>query len=53
MTKLCPTLATSRLVDHWTPMSMGFPRQDYWSGFPFPSPGDLLNPGIKLGSPAL
>ena len=32
---------------------MGFPRQEYWSGSPFPSPGDLSNPGIKPGSPAL
>ena len=32
---------------------MGFPRQEYWSGLSFPSPGDLLNPGIKPGSPAL
>ena len=32
---------------------MGFPRQEYWSGLPFPSPGDLPNPGIKPGSPAL
>ena len=32
---------------------MGFSRQEYWSGLPFPSPGDLPNPGIKLGSPAL
>ena len=29
------------------PLFMGFPRQEYWSGLPFPSPGDLLNPGIK------
>ena len=29
------------------PLSMGFSRQEYWSGFPFPSPGDLPNPGIK------
>ena len=29
------------------PLSMGFPRQEYWSGLPFPSPGDLPNPGIK------
>ena len=35
------------------PLSMGFPRQEYWSGWPFPSPGDLPNPGIKPGSPAL
>ena len=32
---------------------MGFPRQEYWSGLPFPSPGDLPYPGIKLVSPAL
>ena len=32
---------------------MGFPRQEYWSGLPFPSPGDLPDPGIELGSPAL
>ena len=32
---------------------MGFSRQEYWSGLPFPSPGDLLDPGIQLGSPAL
>jgi len=32
---------------------MGFSRQDYWSGLPLPSPGDLPNPGIKLWSPAL
>ena len=35
-----------------TPLSMGFPRQEYWSGLPFPSPGDLPNPGIKPWSPA-
>ena len=32
---------------------MGFSRQGYWSGFPFPSPGDLPDPGIESGSPAL
>ena len=35
------------------PLSMEFPRQEYWSGLPFPSPGDLPNPGIEPGSPAL
>ena len=35
------------------PLSMGFSRQEYWSGLPFPSPGDLPNPGIEPGSPAL
>ena len=32
---------------------MGFPRQEYWSGLPFASPGDLHDPGIEPGSPAL
>ena len=35
------------------PLSMGFSRQEYWSGLPFPSPGDLPNPGIAPRSPAL
>ena len=35
------------------PLSMGFPRQEYWSGFPFPSLGDLPDPGIEPASPAL
>ena len=35
------------------PLSMGFSRQEYWSGLPFPPPGDLLDPGIKPKSPAL
>ena len=34
-------------------MSMGFSRQEYWSGFPFPSPGDLPHPGIQPRSPTL
>ena len=34
------------------PLSMGFPRQEYWSGLPFPSPGDLPDPGIKPVFPA-
>jgi len=38
---------------HQAPLSMGFSRQGYWSGLPFPSLGDLPNPGIKPGSPAL
>ena len=40
-------------VAHQAPLSMGFPRQEYWSGLPFPSPGDLPDPGIEPGSPAL
>ena len=35
------------------PLSMGFPRQEYWNGLPFPSPGDLPNPGIEPASPTL
>ena len=38
-------------VVHQAPLSMGFPRQEYWSGLPFPSLGDLPNPGIKPASP--
>ena len=45
--------ATSQTIVHQGPLSMGFPRQEYWSGLPFPSPGDLLNPGIEPRSPAL
>ena len=40
-------------VAHQSPLSMGFSRQDYWSELPFPSPGDLPNPGIKPRSPEL
>ena len=40
-------------VARQAPPSMGFPRQEYWSGLPFPSPGDLSNPGIEPVSPAL
>ena len=36
-----------------TPLSMEFSRQEYWSGLPFPSPGDLPDPGIEPRSPAL
>ena len=40
-------------VAHQAPPSMGFPRQEHWSGLPFPSLGNLPYPGIKLASPAL
>ena len=40
-------------VAHQASLSMGFPRQEYWSGLPFPSPGDLPDLGIKPTSPAL
>ena len=39
-------------VAHQAPLSLEFSRQEYWSGLPFPSPGDLLNPGIKPKCPA-
>ena len=45
--------ATPGTVAHQAPQSMESSRQEYWSGLPFPSPGDLPNPGIKSGSPAL
>ena len=35
-------------VAHQAPLSMGFSRQEYWSGLPFPPPGDIPDPGIKL-----
>ena len=52
VTKLCPTLATPWTVAHQAPLSMGFSRQEYWSGLPFPCPGDLPDPGTEPGSPA-
>ena len=45
--------ATPWTIASQAPLSMGFSRQEYWSGLPFPSPGDLSNPGIKPRSPAL
>ena len=45
--------ATLWTVAHQAPPSMGFSRQEYWSGLPFPSPGDLPDPGIKPSYPAL
>ena len=55
-------LSHSAMSDHLQPygltvdcqahLSMGFPRQEYWSGLPFPSPGDLPDPGIESKSPA-
>ena len=53
LTQSCPTLC-----DPWTaacqaPLSIGFSRQEYWSGLLCLLPGDLSDPGIELGSPAL
>ena len=44
---------TLRTIAYQAPPSMGFSRQEYWSGVPFLSPGDLSNPGIEAGSPTL
>ena len=55
----CVLLSRVQLfVTPWTvarqaPLSMGFPRQEYWNGLPFPPPGDLPDPGIETVSPAL
>ena len=51
-------LVTLTLCNPWTvacqaPLSMGFSRQEYWNGLPFPSPGDLHDPGIESASPVL
>ena len=45
--------ATPWTVAFHAPLTMGFSRQEYWSGLPFPSPEDLPNPGIEPGSPTL
>ena len=50
--KLRQTLCYPRTIAHQTPLSMGFPMQEYWSMLPFSSPGDLPDPGIKHRSPA-
>ena len=47
------SFVTPWTIAHQAPLSMGFPRQEYWSGLLFPSSGDLPDPGIKLMSPAL
>ena len=49
----CPTLCDTMDVTYQAPPSMGFSRQECWSGLPFPSPGDLPDPGIEPRSPAL
>ena len=54
--KLCPTLVIPWTAARQAPLSTGFSRQEYWSGLPFPSPGNLPSPGIEppsLTSPAL
>ena len=52
----CPTLCDPMVCDPMalqTPLSLGFSRQEYWSGWPFPSPGGLSDAGIEPTSPAL
>ena len=52
-TQLYPTLCDPmKCGQPGSSLSMGFPRQEYWSGLPFPTPGELSNPGIKPASPA-
>ena len=49
----CLTLTTPWTVACQAPLSIGFSRQEYWSGLPFPPPGNLPDPGIEPASPAL
>ena len=49
----CPTVCNLWTIACQAPLSMGFSRQEYWGGLPCPSPGNLPNPRIKTGSPAL
>ena len=51
--QLYSTLATPWTLAHQALLFMGFSRQEYWSGLPFPSPGNFPHPGIVPGSPAL
>ena len=47
------SFVTTQTVARQAPLSMGFSRQEYWSGLPFPSPEDLPSPGVEPRSPAL
>ena len=49
--RLCPTLCDSLIVALQAPLSVGFSMQEYWSGLPFPPPGNLPHPGIEPLSP--
>ena len=53
VTQSCLTVLWLHGLAHWASLFMAFPRQKYWNGLSFPSPGDLLDPEIKPGSPAL
>ena len=52
-TQLCRLFATPGTIALQVPLPMGFPRQEYWNGLPFPLPGNVPNPGIKYASPTL
>ena len=51
--KSCPTVVTPWTIAHQAPLSMGFSRQEYWRGLPFPSPEDLSKVGIETASPTV
>ena len=53
VTKLCPTLCDPMDYSPPGPLSMGFSKQEYWSGLPLPSSGGLPDPGFECASPAL
>ena len=53
VTQSCRLFATPWIAAHQDPLSTEFSRQEYWSGLPFPSPGDLSDPGIEPGSPTV
>ena len=53
VTQSCPALCNTMDYSHQAPLSMEFFRQEYWTGSPFPSPGDLPNTGIEPRCPAL
>ena len=53
LTKPCLTLVTPWNVTHQGPLSMGFPKQEYWSGLPLPPPEDLPDPGLEPWSPGM
>ena len=50
---MTPWTVACQATESWVPESIGFSRQEYWSGLPFPSPGDLTDSGIESGSPAM
>ena len=51
VTKMCPTLATPWTVAHQAPLSVGFPKQEYWSGLPFPFQGIFLTQELNSSLP--